>query len=220
LLTNADLDHVLGLFLLREADSLHLHTTRAVRETVSKGLRLDQILDAYGTVTWHEITPGDDFSPLLTRNGQASGLSWRAIALASSPPFYFREGSGEGAQSIACVIRDERTRGLLLVAPDVETVTDNLLSALREVDAVLFDGTFWSNDELIKVKGAPRSALDMGHLPLQTHSLKTLSGLPARRKILLHINNTNPILQPGSPERAQVEAAGIIIGRDGLEFEL
>ena len=220
LLTNADLDHVLGLFLLREADSIHLHATRTVRETLSKGLRLDEVLAAYCRVTWHETTPGNDFAPLLTRSGQASGLSWRTIALAGSPPLYSREDSGEGIQSIACLIRDERTGGILLVAPDVETVTSALLSVLQEADAVLFDGTFWSDDELMRVKGSPRSALDMGHLPLQTHSLKTLCGLPARHKILLHINNTNPVLRPGSPERMEVEAAGVLVGSDGMEFEL
>jgi pyrroloquinoline quinone biosynthesis protein B len=220
LLTNADLDHVLGLFLLREADSIHLHTTCAVRETLSKGLRLDEALASYCAVIWHETMPGHDFAPLLTRSGQASGLSWSAIALAGSPPLYSPEGSGEGVQSIACLIRDERTGGILLVAPDVEEVTPALLSALHEADGVLFDGTFWSDDELIRIKGSPRSALDMGHLPLQSHSLKTLCGPPARHKILLHINNTNPVLRPGSPERAEVEAAGVTIGHDGLEFEL
>ena len=220
LVTNADLDHVLGLFLLREVDSIHLHATRAVRETLSKGLRLDEVLSSYGAVIWHEATPGHDFAPLLTRSGQASGLSCRTIALAGSPPLYARKDSGEGAQSIACLIRDERTGGILLVAPDVENITPALLSALHEADAVLFDGTFWSNDELMRIKGASRSALDMGHLPLQTHSLKTLCGLPARHKILLHINNTNPVLRPGSPERVEVEAAGITIGHDGLDFEL
>jgi pyrroloquinoline quinone biosynthesis protein B len=220
LLTNADLDHVLGLFLLREADSIHLHATRAVRETLSKGLRLEEVLTSYCEVIWHEVTPGHDFAPLLTRSGRASGLSFRSVALAGAPPLYFRKGSGEGVQSIACLIRDERTGGILLVAPDVEKVTPALLSALHEADAVLFDGTFWSDDELMRIKGAPRSALDMGHLPLQTHGLKTLCGLPARHKILLHINNTNPILRPGSPERTEVEAAGITIGHDGLEFDL
>jgi len=220
LLTNADLDHVLGLFLLREADSIHLHATRAVRETLSKGLRLEAVLASYCAVIWHEAAPGHGFTPLLTRSGQASGLSCRTIALAGSPPLYLREDSGEGVQSIACLIRDERTGGILLVAPDVEKVTPALLTALHEADAVLFDGTFWSDDELMRVKGSPRSAIDMGHLPLQNQSLKTLCGLPARHKILIHINNTNPVLRPGSPERTEVEAAGITIGRDGLEFEL
>ena len=219
LLTNADLDHVLGLLLLREGDSLPIHATHAVRETLIKGLRLEMLLGSFCGVTWHE-PPLGSFSPLPSRTGKASGLSYRALALANAKPLYFQESSAEGAQSIAYEIRDERTGAKLLIAPDVERITPEFLNALREADAVLFDGTFWSNDELQRIKGGSRTALEMGHLPIQTQSLEVLRELPARHKILLHINNTNPVLRPGSPERAEVEAAGITVGHDGLELEL
>lgn len=219
LLTNADLDHVLGLFLLREGESMSIHATQAVRETLSKGLRMEAVLNSYGGVNWREIS-FQDFMPLVYRSGKPSGLAYRAIALASSQPLYFREGPREGDQSIAWEIRDESTGVKWLMAPDVERITPALQEAMEEADAVFFDGTFWSDDELQRVKGASRTALEMGHLPLQTHSLKLLRSLRARHKILLHINNTNPILRPGSPERVEVETAGITIGQDGLEFEL
>ncbi len=219
LLTNADLDHVLGLLLLREGTSLPIHATNAVRETLVKGLRLENLLGSFCALSWHE-PPSETLFPLTTRDGQASGLSYRAMTLSQQAPLYFPEGSPDGAQSVAYEIRDERTGGTLLVAPDVERFTPELFEALHAADAILFDGTFWSNDELRHVKGGTRTALEMGHLPLQTHSLEILRVLPARRKILIHINNTNPILRRDSPERAEVNAAGITVGRDGLEFDL
>jgi pyrroloquinoline quinone biosynthesis protein B len=106
------------------------------------------------------------------------------------------------------------------VAPDVSAITGELQDALEHSEAILFDGTFWSNDELAKVRPGARPALEMGHLTIKDHSLDLLARLPARRKIYIHINNTNPILALGSPERAAIEAAGLTAGWDGLEFEL
>jgi pyrroloquinoline quinone biosynthesis protein B len=82
----------------------------------------------------------------------------------------------------------------------------------------LFDGTFWSEDELAAVRPGARGAREMNHLPISGASLDFLRQSPARRKIYTHINNTNPILMPGSPERAELEQAGIEIARDGLEI--
>jgi len=219
LLTNADLDHVLGLVLLREGDRLNLHATPAVRETLVNGLHLEKLLGSFCGVNWHE-PPLETFSPLPAHSGKESGLSYRALALASAQPLYWREGPSDGAQSIAYEIRDDRTGKILLIAPDVERITPELEAALRRAEAILFDGTFWSNDELQLVREGARTALEMGHLPIQTHSLEILRGLSSRHKILLHINNTNPILRPDSPERAEVEAAGITVGYDGLELDL
>ncbi len=121
---------------------------------------------------------------------------------------------------MAFLFKDEQTGGTLLLAPDVFEVTKNLESALQSVDAVLFDGTFWSEDELGGVKASARKSSAMGHLPIKNGSLEILSRSPARHRIYLHINNTNPILYPGSAERLAVEKAGITIGCDGMEFEL
>ena len=86
--------------------------------------------------------------------------------------------------------------------------------------SILFDGTFWSDHELVAVRPGARSARQMNHLPISDGSLDFLRQSPARRKIYTHINNTNPILMPGSPERAKLEQAGIEIARDGLEIVL
>jgi pyrroloquinoline quinone biosynthesis protein B len=108
----------------------------------------------------------------------------------------------------------------LLVAPDAGALTPQLLEALAGSDAVLFDGTFWSGEELSAVRPDAPTAEEMGHVTIKDCSLDLLRKLPARHKIYIHINNTNPVLSPDSAERAAVEAAGIVVGADGLEFEL
>jgi pyrroloquinoline quinone biosynthesis protein B len=122
--------------------------------------------------------------------------------------------------SVACQFLDEASGRLVLVAPAVSELTRELAEASADSDVILFDGTFWSDDELAAVRAGARSSREMNHLPVSGSSLDFLRQSPARRKIYTHINNTNPILMPGSPERIEVEQAGIEIARDGLEIVL
>lgn len=216
LLTNADLDHLLGLFSLREAGSVDIYASGPVRRVAEASLGLESVLNAFGNSHWHE--PAEDFAPLSNQAG-ATTLVYRAIPLGGKPPPFAR-GEQAGEHSLAYEFMDPATRRRLLVAPDVAAVTPSLQDALECSDAVLFDGTFWSGDELARVRANAPKALEMGHLTIKDESLALLARLPARRKIYIHINNTNPILAPASPERAAVEAAGLTVGWDGLEFEL
>lgn len=218
LLTNADLDHVLGLMLLREGERLTVHATGAVRATLGAGLRLEQVLNTFCGLTWCE--PSTELRALPLRNGMASGLSARMIPLSGAAPRFAgeRKSSDEG-HSVAWEIVDEASGRRVLVAPHVAAITKELDGALGQADAVLFDGTFWSEDELQQVKPSARTAGQMGHLPVR-ESFRQLTLRKARRKVYVHINNTNPILAPGSSERTEVEAAGLAIGEDGMEFEL
>jgi pyrroloquinoline quinone biosynthesis protein B len=143
---------------------------------------------------------------------------YRAHRLSDDPPRYAKTVGG--TQSVAYEIHDLQTDRRLVVAPDVASVSSIFLQALNETDAVLFDGTFWSSTELQEVQSKARTSEQMGHLPISSGSLDILRKLPARHKIYMHINNTNPIWQPDSPERKEVEQAGVQIGHDGLEFEL
>ena len=219
LLTNADLDHVAGILFLREGDVLHLHGSGAVRDSLAQALGFTRLLEFFCGVAWHEV-PVNRWEALTLRDGSPSGLAYQAIPLPSPPPAFALVESDAGAPTVAFLIRDERTGGTLLVAPDVFEITPDLAKALPSADAVLFDGTFWSEGELGHVKAEARAASDMGHLPIGNGSLKILASCPARHRVYLHINNTNPILKPGSPERQAVEAAGIVIGCDGMELEL
>jgi pyrroloquinoline quinone biosynthesis protein B len=219
LLTNADLDHVLGLLTLREGGRLHIHAGKIVRETLDRAIGLTAILDAFCGVEWHE-PPESDFAPLLGTDAGQSSVLYRAIGLPGGPPIFARNQLPNGSHSVAYQFTDRNTGGRLLVAPDVADCNDALTAAMRESDAVLFDGTFWSGDELSRVKTRARTAAQMGHLTIRDHTLALLGKLPAARKIYIHINNTNPVLSPGSPEQTAVVSAGIVVGYDGLDFEV
>jgi len=219
LLTNADLDHVLGLFLLRETGCISVHAPAAVAQVLTHDLRLTGILKPFCRIDWHEPPVGSS-TPLLTQKNEPSGLHYRAIPLSAKPPPFAQQPIREGTQSVAYEIADERTEGRLVIAPDVAAITPELLLALESADGVLFDGTFWSNHEFQQITGKPRTADDMGHHVIQNGSLNVLRKLKARHKIYFHINNTNPILNPASAERAEVESDGMVVGHDGLELDL
>jgi pyrroloquinoline quinone biosynthesis protein B len=195
LLTNADIDHALGLLLLREqANPLVVYATDETRAALEW---LTGVLARFCGIEWRKIN--GDFQPL------AGAASFRAIELPRSVAFQFR---------------DEASGGTALFAPNVGELTEQLSNAVQASDVVFFDGTFWSDCELAKVRPGARSAREMNHLPISDGSLDVLRQSRARRKIYTHINNTNPILMPGNRERAEVEQAGIEIARDGLEIVL
>ena len=217
-LTNGDLDHVLGLFSLREGGPLKIYATSAVRVTVTECLGLDAVLDVFCGAAWQE-PPFAQLSPLVVVDGEPR-LLYRALALEGKAPPYARGNSIDGIHSVAYEFVDARTAGRLLVAPDVGVVNDALREALSNSTAVLFDGTFWSADELARHKASATTANEMGHVTIKDCSLELLRKSAACHRIYIHINNTNPILAPDAPERALVEAAGIVVGSDGFEFEV
>jgi pyrroloquinoline quinone biosynthesis protein B len=121
---------------------------------------------------------------------------------------------------MAIQLRDKASGAMVMVAPAVGEITSELRDALISSAVILFDGTFWRDEELRAIRPGARSAREMNHLPISDGSLNLLCELPARRKIYTHINNTNPIFMPGSRERMQVENGGIEVARDGLEVVL
>ena len=195
LLTNADLDHTLGLLLLREQQTpVLVYASDATRSALDW---LELLLHPFGGTKWR--TASGDFNSL------SNGLAFRAIELHKSNAFQ---------------LRDEVSGRAALIAPVVGELTAELRDAVNTSDMILFDGTFWNDDELRAVRRGARSAREMNHLPISDSSLALLRHSPARRKIYMHINNTNPILMPGSRERALVQQAGIEIACDGLEIIL
>jgi pyrroloquinoline quinone biosynthesis protein B len=195
LLTNADLDHTLGLLLLRQQQTpVLVYASDATRSALDW---LELLLHPFGGSNWR--TASGDFNSL------SNGLAFRAIELHKSNAFQ---------------LRDEVSGRAVLIAPVVGELTAELRDAVDTSDVILFDGTFWNDDELRAVRRGARSAREMNHLPISDSSLALLRHSPARRKIYMHINNTNPILMPGSRERALVQQAGIEIACDGLEIIL
>ena len=219
LLTDADLDHVIGLFLLRESNSeLPIHASKAIRKAVEEGLRLTDILDKYCGIRWLEAPP--DFAPLFCGDGSASGLEYKGIEIQGPSPRY--QKMGQNCPRIAYILRELHNPKSVLMAPGVATLEPQLLAELNRADAVFFDGTFWSSDDFQKSGVADPSTGELlrSHLPISTGSLKTLAGSAAKQKVYLHINNTNPILWSDSLERKQLDGLGIQVAADGMEFEL
>jgi pyrroloquinoline quinone biosynthesis protein B len=195
LLTNPDIDHVMGLLLLREQEPpLVIYAADETRTALEW---IDSVLAKFSGIEWRKITA--EFQSL------SDSIGFRTIKL---------------PRSVAFQLRDTRSGTTALFAPSVGELTDGLRDAVHTSDVVLFDGTFWSDDELAAVRTGARRAREMNHLPIRDGSFDFLRQSPARRKIYTHINNTNPILMPGTRERAQVEQAGIEIARDGLEIVL
>lgn len=218
-LTDAELDHTLGITLLREGRLLQVIATPSVLRTIAEDSRVLPVTQAFATVQTVEVEPGR-VVPLDYRNGSASGLTIEMMAVRGDPPrFARREGEGH---TVAAFIRDTRTGSTCAFVPGCGGLGPRLLARLNEVDLLLFDGTFWTDDELVRLEISDRPASAMGHVAVSGSegSLTLLSQLACRRKVYTHINNTNPMLIEQSPERAAVEAAGMIVGMDGMRFEI
>jgi pyrroloquinoline quinone biosynthesis protein B len=215
LLTDAEIDHTAGLLLLRESSvPLHIYSSEDVRVALTDHYPVLRMLDRYCGVTWTEIELGRPV-PL-----DGSSLEVEAFATGGDPPLYMG-GDSEGPASIGFMIRDRDSGKLLGYAPALATLEDGIAERLDTSDCALVDGTFWTNDELVSLGIAKRDAHAMGHAPL-TGSDGTLTELAKLRSrtILVHINNTNPILLDDSKERATVEANGLEVAYDGMEIEL
>jgi pyrroloquinoline quinone biosynthesis protein B len=224
-LLNADIDHVLGLLLLRELQPLRVHATKSVRRILTKDNSMFAMLERVpGQVSWNEFMPGAQFS-LLNTAGEDSGLRCRAIPLGSHFPAYVsppRRSQLHPLESTLGLIVDSSSAKRLAFFPAVPEIDKNVIKLLDSADLILFDGTFWTPDELISMQGSGQSSLEMGHIPVSSPagSLAKLAHLGHGRKIYIHINNTNPMLNEAGPEYRAVREAGIEIAEDGWEFEL
>jgi pyrroloquinoline quinone biosynthesis protein B len=215
-LTNGDLDHCLGLLSLRESHPLMICATERVRRGFTERNVLYRTLERFpGQVTWRTVEPGEE--------ADLGGLSIGAVPAPGKPPIHL-EGNGpsEPGDNIGLVIRDQRGGKRLAYFSAAAAVTASMRAALDAADCVFFDGTFWASDELIALGLGDKRAEQMAHLPVggKDGSLQALAGVRAPRRIYIHVNNTNPLLRPRSPERVQAEAEGWEVAYDGMEFDL
>jgi pyrroloquinoline quinone biosynthesis protein B len=214
LLTDAELDHTLGLLLLREAGRLELHATPAVHETLCSGTALLRTLGALTHVEWRPVAPGTEVS-------LADGVSYRAFSVPTTKRARF--GAGEAEEGVVGYrITNANTGQALVYLPVLETLTASVRAQLEGCRCLLVDGTCWQDDELIRLGVAQKTSREMGHLPIggAGGSLEQLSPLPIQRKVYVHVNNTNPILLEDSPERRALDEHGFEVAEDGLEMEL
>jgi pyrroloquinoline quinone biosynthesis protein B len=219
-LGSADLDHVLGLLLLRELQPLRVYAApsilRILREENSMFGMLNRVEPQ---VVWTSMNSGAPFR-LLSADGKDCGLRCEVCYLSGRYPEYVKTET----ESLA---RDEATAALffesggkrIAYAPAVGSLSDTLLEKIHHADLLLFDGTFWSDDELQRVQGSGETARQMGHIPLE-ESLRLLKSIKVGRKMFVHLNNTNPILNEASPEYEAVRQAGWEVAEDNWHLEL
>ena len=214
LLTDAELDHALGLLLLREAESLELHATAAVHETLRTDNSLLATLQAYCPVKWREVVPGEDVA-------LGNGLSYRAFDVPTTKRSRFGPDRGPG-RVVGYRFTDERSGRAAVCLPGVQEITGQVREQLRDCTGLFIDGTCFSDDEMPRLGLASKTSREMGHLPMSGPggSLEQLAELPIERKIYVHLNNTNPVLLDDSPERWEVERLGFEIATDGTEVQI
>ena len=221
-LANADLDHVLGLLLLRELQPLRIYATPSVRRILQEDNSMFSMLQRIPNQTaWTDFALETQFN-LCNTQGEGSGLRCRALSLAPHYPAYVvadrQSQLALGEASLGFIVASP-SGSRFAYMPAVPQLDDKLLGQLDRCDVLLFDGTFWSDDELIRVQGSGQTARQMGHIPVEDTLVK-LAGLRRPRKIFLHINNTNPMLDEASVEYRRVRDAGWEIAEDGWQFNL
>lgn len=222
-LMDAQLDHVTGLLSLREGPPIALYCTPGVLEDLTVGLPILPTLQHYCGVHWNEVPVVGDNTAAEFSIPALPGLRFRALAVAGrAPPYSARRDAPAVGDNIALIIDDVATDGRLFYAPGLAHVGRAEQDALASATCVMVDGTFWTEDEMLTAGLSGKMAAEMGHLPQSGPSgmLAALAPLAARRKILIHINNSNPILDHDSAERLELQRHGIEVAHDGMEIDL
>ncbi|CAN7700578.1 pyrroloquinoline quinone biosynthesis protein PqqB [Caballeronia sp. LjRoot34] len=219
---DAQIDHVTGLLMLRERDTpLPLYVTDAVLHDLSTGLPVVSILAHYCGVERHAIPlDGASFAvPALP------GIRIEALPLSSkAPPYSPHREAPQRGDNIGLTFIDEHSGKRAFYAPGLGALEPHVLEAMNAADLLLVDGTLWTPDEMIELGLSRKTAADMGHLA-QTGTggmIDVLDSIERAgvRKVLIHINNTNPILIEDGPERRRLAEHGIEVAFDGMAFEL
>jgi len=225
LMTSADIDHVAGLLSLRELQPFRIYCTRSLRHILRGDNSIFGMLNRVSRqVCWNDVNLGEKF-PLLTTSGCESGISCETFSLGTTYPEYVtadRATELNPKEALLGLILTTSSARRLAYFPAVPKIHDTLLEVLDSAELLLFDGTFWSDDELIQIQGSPLSAREMGHVPVggDKGSLRALASLRCRRKLFVHVNNTNPMLDESGPEYQEMQAAGWELAEDGWQLEL
>ena len=219
LLIDSQIDHTTGMLMLREGKPLEVYCTEMVKQDLSTGFPLFTMLKDYCTVNHHAVpVDGSSFTiPAI------EDLRFYTQALKSKAPPYspHRHDPHEG-DNIGVIIEQISTGKKIFYSPGLGEIEPHVMTAMQEVDCLLVDGTFWTDDEMCTQQISHKRAREIGHLPQSGPGgmIDVLSGVTKARKILIHINNTNPILDDDSEQRKILDAAGIEVAYDGLEIDL
>jgi pyrroloquinoline quinone biosynthesis protein B len=220
-LSSADLDHVLGLLLLRELQPLRVYAASSILSILREENSMFGMLNRVEPqVVWTSINSEAPF-PLLSADGKDSGLRCEVLYLSGRYPKYVKTQATklDLAQAGAALFFKSASGARVAYLPAVGNVSDALLERIEGADLLLFDGTFWSDDELMRVQGGGETAHQMGHLPVE-ESLSLLKEVNVGRRMFIHLNNTNPILNEASAEHRAVRQAGWEVAEDNWQLEL
>ena len=220
-LVDAQIDHSTGLYMLRESRKpLAVWCTESAYQDLTRGNPIFGVLSHYCGVERRVMDSGGE---AFTVDGVA-GVRWRALAVASKPaPYSPHRANPLPGDNVALIITDEASGRSLVYAPGLGAMEPPLWSALKSADCVLLDGTFFTDDEMVRQGVSAKHARELGHLPQSGPGgmLEWLAQLPpGTRRVLIHVNNTNPILDEDSAERRALARAGVEVAHDGLEIAL
>ena len=220
-LIDAQIDHTTGLYMLREhRQPLELWCHALVHDDLVTGNPVLKVLEHYCSIHWHDVP--------LAQEGFAMdgvpGLHFAALPLISNaPPYSPHRDRPQPGDNVGVTVVDQATGKTLFYSPGLGVMEPHVWAAMQAADCVLIDGTLWTDDEMITLGASKKTSRAMGHLPQSGIGgmLEWLDQLPAStRKILIHINNTNPILDASSSERRVLTSHGIEVSFDGMEINL
>jgi pyrroloquinoline quinone biosynthesis protein B len=220
-LVDGQVDHTTGLYMLRESvRPWPIWCTDSTYADLTRGNPVLGVLGYFCGVDRRRI----DLDEAGFTIDKVDGVRWRALPVASKPaPYSPNRDSPVAGDNLALVIEDQSTGKTAVYAPGLSGIDERVWSAMKSSACVLVDGTFWTDDEMVRLGISAKRARDIGHLP-QTGPggmMEWLDRLPsATRRILIHINNTNPILDENSPEAAELKRRGIEVAWDGMEIVL
>ena len=219
-LTGGDVDAIAGLLTLRERQPLTVYATGRIHDV----LGANPIFEVLGRdIVARQAVPVGRTVSLDLPGGAASGLTLELFRVPGKVPLYLERAGetppiAESDDTVGVAISDGTHR--LFFIPGCAAMTDRLAGRLRGADAVFFDGTLWRDDEMIRAGIGTKTGQRMGHMSVSgpAGTIAAFAGLGVHRRVLLHINNSNPILLDDTPERAAVEAAGWQVAFDGMEI--
>jgi pyrroloquinoline quinone biosynthesis protein B len=219
ILMDSQIDHTTGLLSLREGCPHQVWCTAMVHEDLSTGFPLFEMLKHWnGGLAWNRIALHGSFVIPACPNLRFTPLPLRSAA----PPYSPHRCDPHPGDNIGLIVEDLKTAGRLFYAPGLGQVDDALMTQMQSTDCLLVDGTLWDDNEMQQRGVGTRTGREMGHLAQNGEGgmLDVLAQLPRQRKVLIHINNTNPILDEDSPQRAELDRREIEVAFDGMGIEL
>jgi len=219
LLIDSQIDHTTGMLMLREGKPLDVYCTEMVKQDLTSGFPLFTMLKDYCTVNHHAIAC--DENPFEIPGIDDIRLYAHALK-SKAPPYSPHRHDPHDGDNIGVIVEQISTGKKLYYAPGLGEIEQQVYAAMQNVDCLLVDGTFWTDDEMVTRGISQKRAREIGHLPQSGPGgmVEVLNGVANARKILIHINNTNPILDEDSAERKILQANGIEVAYDGLEIDL